>query len=69
MLELVETQTNDHSAPMLWVLPNLSIADLITEFEELKLSLSMLTKIGLIDLVNDISTELIALNALKKIIL
>ena len=36
MLQLVETQTNDHSAPMLWVLPNLSIADLISEFEELK---------------------------------
>ena len=36
MFQLVETQTNDHSAPMLWVLPNLSIADLISEFEELK---------------------------------
>ena len=39
---------------------------LSTETEELKLSLSMLTKIGLIDLVNEISIELIALNALKK---
>jgi hypothetical protein len=29
----------------------------------------MLTKIGLIDLVNEISTELIALNALKKMVL
>ena len=34
--------------------------------EDLKLGLSMLTKIGLIDLVNEISIELIALNALKK---
>ena len=40
-----------------------------TEFEELKLSLSMLTKIGLIDLVNEISTELIALSAIKKLVL
>ena len=38
----------------------------LTEFEELKLSLSMLAKIGLIDLVNEISRELIALNAKKK---
>ena len=37
-----------------------------TEHEELKLSLTMLTKIGLIDLVNEISIELIALKALKK---
>ena len=37
-----------------------------TEREDLKLGLSMLTKIGLIDLVNEISIELIALNALKK---
>ena len=36
------------------------------EREDLKLGLSMLTKIGLIDLVNEISIELIALNALKK---
>ena len=36
------------------------------DFEEIKLSLSMLTKIGLIDLVNEISIELIASNALKK---
>ena len=40
----------------------------LTEFEELKLSLSMLTKIGLVDLVNEISTELIALNAIKKMV-
>ena len=39
-----------------------------TEFEEVKLSLSMLTKIGLIDLVNEISVELIALNTLKKLV-
>ena len=39
-----------------------------TEFEEIKLSLSMLTKIGLIDLVNEISVELIALNTLKKLV-
>ena len=41
---------------------------LSTEFEEVKLSLSMLTKIGLIDLVNEISVELIALNTLKKLV-
>jgi len=40
-----------------------------TEHEELKLGLSMLTKIGLIDLVNEISIEFIALNALKKMVL
>ena len=40
-----------------------------TELEELKLSLTMLTKIGLIDLVNEISIELIALKALKKMVL
>ena len=40
---------------------------LSTETEELKLGLSMLTKIGLIDLVNQISTELIALNTVKKL--
>ena len=40
-----------------------------TEFKDLTLSLSMLTKIGLIDLVNEISTELIALNAIKKMVL
>ena len=40
----------------------------LTEFEELKLSLNMLAKIGLIDLVNEISTELIALNAIKKMV-
>ena len=45
---------------------NLLENGLSTEFEEVKLSLSMLTKIGLIDLVNEISKELIALNALKK---
>ena len=41
---------------------------LSTKFEEIKLSLSMLTKIGLIELVNEISIELIALNVLKKIV-
>ncbi len=41
---------------------------LSTEFEKVKLSLSMLTKIGLIDLVNEISVELIALNTLKKLV-
>ena len=40
---------------------------LATKTEELKLGLSMLTKIGLIDLVNQISIELIALNAVKKV--
>ncbi len=40
----------------------------LTEFEELKLSLSMLAEIGLVDLVNEISTELIALNAIKKMV-
>ncbi len=39
-----------------------------TEFKELKLSLSMLTKIGLIDLVNEISIELMVFNALKKMV-
>ena len=48
---------------------NLLEKGLSTEFEDLKLSLSMLTKIGLIDLVNEISTELIALNFLKKMVL
>ena len=38
-------------------------------FEELKLSLNLLTQIGLIDLVNDISIELIALKAIKKMAL
>ncbi len=47
---------------------NLLENGLSTEFEEVKLSLSMLTKIGLIDLVNEISVELIALNTLKKIV-
>ena len=47
---------------------NLLENGLSTEFEEVKLSLSMLTKIGLIDLVNEISKELIALNALKKMV-
>ena len=47
---------------------NLLENGLSTEFEEVKLSLSMLTKIGLIDLVNEISVELIALNALKKMV-
>ena len=42
---------------------------LATKTEELELGLSMLTKIGLIDLVNEISIELIALNALKKMAL
>ena len=45
---------------------NLLADGLSTEFEEVKLSLSMLTKIGLIDLVNEISIELIALNTLKN---
>jgi len=40
---------------------------LATKKEELKLGLSMLTKIGLIDLVNQISIELIALNTVKKL--
>ena len=40
-----------------------------TELKELELSLTMLTKIGLIDLVNEISIELIALKALKKMVL
>ena len=48
---------------------NLLEKGLSTEFEDMKLSLSMLTKIGLIDLVNEISTELIALNFLKKMVL
>ena len=47
---------------------NLLENGLSTEFEEVKLSLSMLTKIGLIDLVNEISVELIALNILKKLV-
>ena len=48
---------------------NLLRNGLSTEFKELELSLTMLTKIGLIDLVNEISIELIALNALKKLVL
>ena len=48
---------------------NLLEKGLSTDFGDLKLSLSMLTKIGLIDLVNEISTELIALNFLKKMVL
>ena len=47
---------------------NLLENGLSTEFEEVKLSLSMLTKIGLIDLVNEISIELIALNTVKKLV-
>ncbi len=47
---------------------NLLENGLSTEFEEVKLSLSMLTKIGLIDLVNEISVELIALNTLKRMV-
>ena len=47
---------------------NLLENGLSTEFEEVKLSLSMLTKIGLIDLVNEISVELIALNTFKKMV-
>ena len=38
-----------------------------TKTGELKLALTLLTKIGLIDLVNQISKELIALNAVKKL--
>ena len=48
---------------------NLLEKGLSTDFKDLKLSLSMITKIGLIDLVNEISTELIALNVLKKMVL
>ena len=48
---------------------NLLKDGLATEAQELKLGLSMLTKIGLIDLVNEISMELIALNTLKKMAL
>ena len=53
------------------LLESLSLLEkgVLTEFNDLKLSLRMLTKIGLIDLVNEISTELIALNALKKMVL
>ena len=47
---------------------NLLANGLSTEFEEVKLSLSMLTKIGLIDLVNEISVELIAQNTIKKLV-
>ena len=52
------------------LLESLSLLEngLSTEFEEVKLSLSMLTKIGLIDLVNEISVELIALNTLKELV-
>ena len=52
------------------LLESLSLLEngLSTEFEEVKLSLSMLTKIGLIDLVNEISVELIALNTLTKLV-
>jgi hypothetical protein len=51
------------------LLESLSLLEngLSTEFEEVKLSLSMLTKIGLIDLVNEISVELIALSTLNKL--
>ena len=45
---------------------NLLKDGLNTETQQLKLGLSMLAKIGLIDLVNEVSKELIALNALKK---
>ena len=48
---------------------NLLEKGISTDFNDLKLSLRMLTKIGLIDLVNEISTELIALDALKKMVL
>ena len=48
---------------------NLLENGLSTEFEKVQLSLSMLTKIGLIDFVNEISVELIALNTLKKLVL
>ena len=47
---------------------NLLENGLSTKFEEVKLSLSMLAKIGLIDLVNEISIELMALNTLKKLV-
>ncbi len=47
---------------------NLLKNGLSTEFEEIKLSLSMLANIGLIELVNEISIELIALNSLKKMV-
>ena len=47
---------------------NLLKSGLSTEFEDIKLSLSMLTKIGLIELVNEISIELIALNTLKEMV-
>ena len=42
---------------------------LATKTEEIELGLNMLTKIGLIDLVNQISIELIALNAVKKLVM
>ena len=41
---------------------------LSTEFKDVRLSLNMLTKIGLIQLVNEISVELIALNSLKQMV-
>ena len=64
------TNYDDQIEKGLILLESLNLLEngLSTEFKELKLSLSMLTKIGLIDLVNEISIELMALNVLKKMV-
>ena len=65
-------RTRDYDGQMekgLILLESLNILrdGLATKTEDLKLGLNMLTKIGLIDLVNKISIELIALNTIKKL--
>ena len=61
---------DDHIEKGLILLESLNLLEngFSTEFKELKLSLSMLTKIGLIDLVNEISIELMVFDALKKMV-
>ena len=62
---------DDHMEKGLILLEGLNLLQngFSTDFKELKLSLSLLTEVGLIDLVNEISIELIASNALKKMAL
>ncbi len=61
---------NEYIEKGLILLESLSLLQngVATKFGDLELSLSLLTKIGLIDLANEISIEFIALNTVKKMI-
>ncbi len=61
---------NDYIETGLILLESLSLLQngAATKFKDLQLSLTLLSKIGLLDLANEISTEFIALNTVKKMI-